>query len=356
MRTIICILLFAPLSSFAQEQVFAKKVDINFDKVVHIVLSSDIEYVSSGSSYIEATVVQEKQNIVRVSVLEEDFPDNTNVTIITKSGNIYTYNFSYKKEITKHIAVFYPDENIDEKIYNVVVNTFNVTHIIFPASIIYLRQGNEEIIRTTITSAKNIVSVAASEELLCESNLFCVDQEGHYYHINIIPGTSSSYLYNLTETTADKQLAVIELNENDLKELAEKVLDRSQEIFSLGIKKNKYEFSLNNILVHNNILFFVFQLKNNSNIHFDIDFIKCFLVDKKTTRNAIQQEYVIDYIYEKDFPQTIKAKSSNKFLLIFNKFTIPNNKIFKVEIYERNGGRNINFTIDNDIIMSASAI
>jgi conjugative transposon TraN protein len=340
----------------AQEQIAAKQVMINFDKVVHIVLDSDIEHVSVGSPYIESIVVPEKQNIVRVTALEEDFPGSTNVVIITKSGKVSTYNFIYQTAIHDHIAVLYPDNTTTKKEYKVFVNTTNTAHIIFPDNIIYLKQGNEDVVNASVTSAKNIVELTTTAELLYPSNLFCVDKNGEYYHVNIHSGTSESYVYNLTTKKEWDRLASIELNETDLKHLSEKALTKQQEIFSLGIKKNKYEFSLNNVLIQHDILFFVFKLKNDSNINLDIDFIKCFLVDKKTTKNAVQQEDVIDYIYEKDFPKTIKAKSAHKFLLIFNKFTIPDSKIFRVEIYEKNGGRHIYFSIDNGVIMSASEI
>lgn len=345
-----------PTLLFSQEKVVAENISINFDKVIHIIISSDVEYVSSGSEYIDASIVDEKKSIVRVSALTEDFSGSSNVTIIGKNGKIYTYNFKYCKEIINEPAVLIPDTDNIKQDYQVIVNTKNTTHLIFPSDIIYMRQGNEDVLDAKITSASNIVMVTSKEEPIYESNLFCVDKNGEYYHAIVNSGVSSSYVYNLISDSSENPLAKIELNENNLEQLCQKSIQKPQNIYSLGTIKDKYLFSLNNIFVKDELLLFVFQLNNNSNIDIDIDFVKCFFVDKKPAKNAVLQEDVVEHVYQKNFNNKIKSKSSNKFVLVFDKFTIPDKKVFKVEIYERGGGRHINFVIENNTIMDAKKI
>ena len=61
-------------------------------------------------------------------------------------------------------------------------------------------------------------------------------------------------------------------------------------------------------------------------------------------------------IYQKDFDTKIKGKSRNRLILGFDKFTIPDDKVFEIEIYERNGGRHIKLAVLNEYILSAEPL
>lgn len=54
---------------------------------------------------------------------------------------------------------------------------------------------------------------------------------------------------------------------------------------------------------------FVFDIKNFSNIDYDVDFIKCFLRDQKKVKNSIQQEVPYDPVEQKDFDKRYWAKA-----------------------------------------------
>ena len=76
----------------------------------------------------------------------------------------------------------------------------------------------------------------------------------------------------------------------------------------------------------------------------------------KKSKNAISQETVIEPIYQKDFETKIMGKSTNRLILGFNKFTIPDDKIFEIEMYEKNGGRHMKLAISNEYILSAKPL
>uniref|UniRef100_UPI00402583F2 DUF4138 domain-containing protein n=1 Tax=Phocaeicola vulgatus TaxID=821 RepID=UPI00402583F2 len=50
------------------------------------------------------------------------------------------------------------------------------------------------------------------------------------------------------------------------------------------------------------------------------------------------------------------SKSRNRLILGFDKFTIPDDKVFEIEIYERNGGRHIKLAVLNEYILSAEPL
>ena len=57
-----------------------------------------------------------------------------------------------------------------------------------------------------------------------------------------------------------------------------------------------------------------------------------------------------------EFNTKIKGKGSNRLVLGFNKFTIPDDKVFEIELYEKNGGRHMKLAVLNEYILSAEPL
>ena len=83
---------------------------------------------------------------------------------------------------------------------------------------------------------------------------------------------------------------------------------------------------------------------------------KCFLRDQKKVKNSIQQEVPYDPVDKKTLIKRYWAKSQNRFVLAFNKFTIPDDKVFEIEMFERGGGRHMKLSILNEYILSAELL
>lgn len=58
----------------------------------------------------------------------------------------------------------------------------------------------------------------------------------------------------------------------------------------------------------------------------------------------------------KGFETKIKGKSANRLVLGFNKFTIPDKKIFEIELYEKGGGRHMKLAVENKYIIRAEPL
>lgn len=351
MRILYILFSILPTFAFSQTTIKADDINVNFDKAVHIVFNSSVEYVAAGSDVIEAVKVENVNNVVRIVALEENFKDATNVTIISKEGKIFSYNVRYSSSID-FPTTFFPEVNKEPDVYNIVINETNAAHIVFPEDILYFRLGNEQVINLIQTSAKNVLRIASEHLNLNESNLFCFDIKGNVYNININSGNSLSYTYDISNSAK----ANVIINEEDIEALCRKAVGLKRSLTGLGMKKNGYEFSLNNIFIRKEQLFFVFELKNKTNINLDIDFVKCFLIDEKELKKAALQEIAVDYVYLYNFSSKVSAKEDHRFVLVFNKFTIPDKKIFKIEIYEKGGGRHINFKLKNNTIINADII
>ena len=206
----------------------------------------------------------------------------------------------------------------------------------------------------TLATYNNQLKVSTAKDAVAYSNLFVVDKAMNTYHITIKRGNTSVFTYNFDDQR--KYTAHVDVNSEEMERCIQELRTKKRNIYSLGVIENKFELSMANLYVHEGFMFFIFDLKNKSYIDYDIEFVKCFQRDQKKSKNVIQQETTIEPIYQKDFDTKIKGKSQNRLILGFDKFTIPDDKVFEIEIYERNGGRHIKLAVLNEYILSAEPL
>ena len=98
------------------------------------------------------------------------------------------------------------------------------------------------------------------------------------------------------------------------------------------------------------------QIKNASNVPFDVDFITFKIADKKVAKRTAIQEQVIRPLRAHNNVQVIRGKSSERMVFTLPKFTIPDDKHLVVELYEKEGGRHQTFTVENADLVHAEVI
>ncbi|MCQ2208698.1 MAG: DUF4138 domain-containing protein [Paludibacteraceae bacterium] len=335
-------------------EVYTASIKINFDKAIHIVLPYPVEQTSVGSEYIESSIVEEKNNIVKVIAMEENFEEETNLVIIDKSGQMYSYQIKYDTLSSSSPSAFYPAGNGKDD-YHVVLNKSNKAFVIFPSEVVYFQQGNESSLSVKQSTAKNILEISTEQFGFEESNVFAVDNKGNEYNVIITYGVSQHYIYELD---SNKNSAKIDDNNQYLQDLCKKTLEEKRVIYDLGVIKNKITLSINNIFVTEKYMIFILTLNNASTINYDTDFTKFFFMDKKVSKNELQQ--YIDtpplFVDSKYTFTTINGNSTQTIPFVFNKFTIPDDKYFRIEIFEKNGGRHLYFNLKNKDIMSAISV
>lgn len=359
MKTLLFILIMfcVPFSISAQEkkELDSQTIYVSFDKTKHIVLPAQVSDISYGrEDYVKVERVDNVPNVVRITAQEEDFSGTTNLIIVCTNGNVYSYKISYLLPgMTDHCGnIVYAGDVDRSPCYNVIVNNNNTTEMFFPADVLYLKQGNEEVFG--VEYYNNMVKVGTTFDAFEPSNLFVIDKDLNTYEITLFKDHALTYSYNFDD--GRKYIAHIDVNSIEMDNLINKLHYKKRNIFSLGVIKNKFEMSLANLYVKDDFMFFVFDIKNFSNIDYDVDFIKCFLRDQKKVKNSIQQEVPYDPVEQKDFDKKILGKSQNRFVLAFNKFTIPDDKVFEIEMFERGGGRHMKLSILNEYILSAELL
>ena len=129
-----------------------------------------------------------------------------------------------------------------------------------------------------------------------------------------------------------------------------------REVKHIGCKRFGIQYLLKGIYTHNGLLYFHAQIKNSSNVPFDVDFITFKIVDKKVAKRTAMQEQVIFPLRAYNYAVRVAGKKDECTVFAMDKFTIPDDKQLVVELNEKKGGRHQSFTIENKDLVRAKVI
>lgn len=251
--------------------------------------------------------------------------------------------------------------------------TFDKTcHVIFPAAIAYVDLGSANIIAGKADGAENVIRVkAAKRGFKGETNMSVITEDGAYYSFNVKYAREPRILnVEMTDVIHDGEALNRPNNSMNiyLKELGSEspVLVRlvmksiwkenKRRVKHIGSKSFGIQFLLKGIYTHNGLLYFHTEIKNSSNVPFDVDFITWKIVDKKVAKRTAIQEQVIQPLRTQNFVLNVAGNSKERTVWTMDKFTIPDDKCLVVELAEKNGGRHQSFTIENTDLVRARVI
>ena len=87
------------------------------------------------------------------------------------------------------------------------------------------------------------------------------------------------------------------------------------------------------------LLYFHTEIKNRSNVPFDMDYITFKVVDKKVVKRTAIQEQVLLPVRAYNYVVRVAGKKTEQTVFCLPKFTIPDDKELVVEMNEKEGGR-----------------
>ena len=251
--------------------------------------------------------------------------------------------------------------------------TFDKTcHVIFPAAIAYVDLGSANIIAGKADGAENVIRVkAAKRGFKGETNMSVITEDGAYYSFNVKYAREPRILnVEMTDFIHDGEAVNRPNNSMNiyLKELGSEspVLVRlvmksiwkenKRRVKHIGSKSFGIQFLLKGIYTHNGLLYFHTEIKNSSNVPFDVDYITWKIVDKKVAKRTAIQEQVIQPLRTQNFVLNVAGNSNERTVWTMDKFTLPDDKCLVVELAEKNGGRHQSFTVENTDLVRARVI
>lgn len=251
--------------------------------------------------------------------------------------------------------------------------TFNKTvHLIFPSAIRYVDLGSADLLAAKADGTENVLRVkAALRDFSRESNLSVITEDGAYYTFNVkyadepikLSIEMTDFLHDGEAVNRPNNALAIYMRElGQESPLLVKLIMQSiyknndREIKHIGSKRFGIQHTLKGIYTHNGLLYFHLQLKNSSNVPFNVDYITFKIVDRKIARRTAIQEQVIWPLRAYNNLTVIGGRRTGRTVFALEKFTIPDDKMLVVELNEQNGGRHQRFEVDNADLVRAKVI
>ena len=278
----------------------------------------------------------------------------------TKSGDLYqglTKSISYDRMIPPH---------------GLQVTFDKTVHIIFPAAVTYVDLGSGNIMAGKADGAENVIRVKATKRWFKgETNMSVITEDGSFYAFNVKYAKEPDKLniemkdfihdgstVNRPNNSMDIYLKELGSESPVLVRLVMKSIWKQNErnVKHIGSKGFGIRFLLRGIYTHNGLLYFHTEIKNSSNVPFDVDYIVWKIVDKKVVKRTAIQEQVIQPLRTQNFILNVAGNSSERTVWTMDKFTLPDDKCLVVELAEKNGGRHQQFVIENSDLVRAKLI
>ena len=245
-------------------------------------------------------------------------------------------------------------------------------HILFPAAVRYVDLGSPNLIAGKADGAENVIRVKATvKNFRNETNMSVITEDGSFYTFNVkyadepllLNVEMADFLHDGSAVNRPNNAQEIYLKELGsespmLVHLIMKSVHRENRriVKHIGCKRFGIQYVLKGIYVHNDLLYLHTEIKNSSNVPFDVDYISFKVVDKKVAKRTAIQEQVLFPVRAFNYAVRVAGKESERTVFCLPKFTIPDDKQLVVELCEKNGGRHQSFIVENEDLVLARVI
>ena len=251
--------------------------------------------------------------------------------------------------------------------------TFSKTvHVIFPSAIRYVDLGSSDLLAAKADGTENVLRVkAALRDFSRESNLSVITEDGAYYSFNVkyadepvkLSVEMADFLHdgeavNRPNNALDIYLQELGCESPKLVQLINRSIHKEnrRHVKHIGSKAFGIQYLLRGLYTHNGLLYFHTQIRNSSNVPFEVDFVTFKIVDKKVMKRTAIQENIIFPLRAYNYATVVAGNKEERTVFAFDKFTIPADKVLVVELNEKSGGRHQSFTVESEDIVRAKVI
>ena len=256
--------------------------------------------------------------------------------------------------------------------HGVQVTFAKTVHIIFPSVVRYVDLGSNWIIAGKADGAENVIRVKATTEgFPGETNFSVICEDGSFYSFNaryahepeMLNIEMKDFLENGDTTDFSHTRMNIHFRElgNESPLLVKLIMqsiykEDRREIRHLGCKRFGVQFLLKSVHSHNGLFYFHTETRNRSNVAFRTDFIRFKIVDKKVPKRTAIQERVIDPVRSYNEVLVTEGKSDVRTVYAVPQFTIPDDKLLVIDLFEKDGGRHQTIRVENADLVAAKQI
>lgn len=256
--------------------------------------------------------------------------------------------------------------------YGLEVTYDKTTHIIFPSAVRYVDLGSPNLVAGKADGAENVIRVkAVVRNFRDETNMSVITESGSFYTFNVKYADEPLLLniemkdfihdgskVNRPNNALDIYLKELGSESPKLVQLINKSIhkENKRHVKHIGSKAFGIQYLLRGIYTHNGLLYFHTQVRNLSNVPFEVDFVTFKIVDKKVMKRTAIQEQIVFPLRAYNYATLVAGNKDERTVFTFDKFTIPADKVLVMELNEKSGGRHQSFTVESEDIVRAKVI
>ncbi|MFR9506000.1 MAG: conjugative transposon protein TraN [Rikenellaceae bacterium] len=245
-------------------------------------------------------------------------------------------------------------------------------HIIFPSAVKYVDLGSPNLIAGKADGAENVIRVKSTVKTFRdETNMSVITENGNFYTFNVryaeepllLNVEMVDFIHDGSQVNRPNNALDVYLTElgSESPKLVHLIMEsihknNNRKVKHIGCKRFGVQYLLKGIYTHNGLLYFHTELKNQTNVPYDIDFITFKIVDKNVAKRTAMQEQVIFPLRAYNYAVKVAGRESERTVFTMDKFTIPDDKQLVVEMHEKSGGRHQTFVVENSDIVRAEVI
>ncbi|WP_422860643.1 DUF4138 domain-containing protein [Flagellimonas sp. S174] len=106
-------------------------------------------------------------------------------------------------------------------------------------------------------------------------------------------------------------------------------------------RKNDIKLQLQKMVYNASEVYLVLEIKNKSEIDFEVDYLNIYRVNGNNKRKASYQRLLMQSNYTYGMPNTIKAGQSQRFVYVLSKFVLGDSEKLMLELREKKGSRDV---------------
>lgn len=270
------------------------------------------------------------------------------------------------------------------------INENKYLSVVFDSNVIQAAVGNNNQyeIEFNAEGEESIILIKSLSSNTKESNLIVKTKSGFLYNINLIYGTEEKNIVSLSKKDGiytgstdsisinnsvipdsnlnNESSTLNSIRENDYLigdtvlndsmnnkldcEYCQKLAKAPKTVKRITDDSYNVKVQINNLYYYDNKLYFVINIRNSSDIDYNLNYIKSYIDSRDANKNSSTQYLEKNPIGIYNANRSIKASSNRSYIFVYDQFTIDGNKNLVFEINENNGERNLALKIPSFII------
>ena len=260
------------------------------------------------------------------------------------------------------LSAFAQTKTFSGEAFNALVNEEISTHITFGEPIKYV-----DISTNRVVGDIPVANILRIKPMIKDSTKRY--QEGEVLAMVTIVTERCKVQFNCIYSQRDGAIADIDINseemksyvnvnvdmpEKEMREYCWNIWNNGKKYYDVSREANKLRISLNNIYTVKGFFFIDIDIRNKTNIEYDVNQIRFKIEDKKQSKATNFQSLEVKPVLSINEGKTFQREYRNVF--VFGKFTFPDEKVFTVEVAEDQiSGRTVIMKIDYADVLNADA-